>query len=129
MISGIEVTDGTAIYTIAPMNLRIQLDTNAQDLAMLSADSATTDERFFAGLNLLLACARRNHPQLTLDALKEAIDTADFMLLVNAVMTKSGFVSRPLAGRATTTAPQPEPMSSDLSSAQQDGFPTTSSTG
>jgi hypothetical protein len=125
MIPGVEITDGARTFTIAPMNLRILLESNKDDVDRISRGSDGDKDSFnAAAINLLLACGKRNHPDMTRDNILDAVDVADLSGLIVQVMTKSGMKPSPLA--ATPASLPPEPVSSGSSSAQPAGSPTTS---
>jgi hypothetical protein len=128
MVPGIEVSDGARRFTIAPMNLRILLCEPTKDDVDRISKGAGDDPASFqeAAINLLVACGRRNHPELTRDDILDTVDAGDLGGLIVRVMTKSGMTPRPLA--VPPANPQPEPKSLAASSAQPDGSPTTSST-
>jgi len=98
MIPGKEIGSGSDAITVAPMNLRIQLETCKDELALIGkGDAHTPEERIRAALKIILACAQRNKPELTEAQLCEQLDSADVWPLMNWVFTKSGFREVPLA--------------------------------
>ena len=110
MIDGIKLTLGGVDYTIPPMNLRIQL-TEPTKSAVQKIQSGDSDTAAFveAALDVILACAQRNYPDLTRDTLLD-IDFGDVSPLVVSLMTKSGFNPRPLGQAlpdATAAAQEP----------------------
>lgn len=126
MISGVEISDGARTFTIAPMNLRILLcDPTKGDIERISKGTGDDPASFQdAAINLILACGKRNHPDMTRDNVLDAVDAADLAGIVVEVMTKSGMMQRPLP--KATPSLQPAPASSDSSTAQPAGSPTTS---
>lgn len=98
MIQGKQIGSGSDAITVAPMNLRIQLETCKDELALIGeGDGHSPQERIRAALTIILACAKRNHPDLTEAQLCEQLDSADVWPLMNWVFTKSGFREVPLA--------------------------------
>ena len=136
MIQGIELKSGVTTIVVAPLNLRLQFEEPTKSDVDRVRKGIDDDVASFevSAVNVLLACARRNHPELTREQLLDAIDAADLFPLLIAVLNKSGFEPRPLgptlatASQAVTANPSLAPASSDSSSTQQDGSPTTSST-
>lgn len=131
MIPGITLTDGVTTVVVAPMNLRIQFDDATKGDVDRVMAGVNDDPNGFrdAAINVILACARRNHPALTREQLMEVLDAADLGPLLAAVLTKSGFEPRPLGSPARAQQSQsPAQPSSANSSTPPDGFPTTSST-
>ena len=129
MIPGITLTDGITTLVLAPINLRIQFDDATKDDFERVASGSKDDPAAYTQsvINLLLACARRNHPSATREQVLDVVDFADLGPLLGAVLMKSGFTPRPL-GQAKAI-PSPEPASSPSSTPLPDGSPTTSSTG
>lgn len=125
MIPGKQIGSGSDAITVAPMNLRIQLETCKDDLEIAGDATRTQMERANAGLNIILACARRNHPMLTREQLCEQLDAADVWPLVGWVLTKSGFQQVPLEPSVPSQPAGATP--SDSSSMPPAGSPTTSS--
>lgn len=133
MIPGITLTDGVTTIVVAPMNLRIQLEEPTKPYVDRVMEGVNDDQPGFnaAAEQVILACAQRNHPNLTQAQLREVMDAADLGPLLIAVLTKSGFKPRPLGMAASPQAaasPSPAPVSSATSSTPPDGSPTTSST-
>lgn len=132
MIHGLELTNGKTTITVAPQNLRIYFSDEATKAREDAAAGTLKGDGFLKVMERnILACARRNHPDLTLDELREVLDTADIERVHTWCMTKSGLQIGPLAAAAVAPAasPSPAPSSSDTSSPQPVGSPTTSSTG
>lgn len=132
MIHGIELTNGVTTITVAPQNLRIYFSDEATKAREDAASGTLTGDEFLKVMERnILACARRNHPNLTLEELREVLDTADIERVNAWCMKKSGLQSGPLAVAADGAAasPSPAPNSSGTSSTPQAGSPTISSTG
>ena len=133
-IPGITLTNGATTITVAPMNLRIQFDDETKDDVALVTSGEKQDAKAFtlAAINVVLACARRNHPNLTREQLLDVMDAADLGPTLVAVLYKSGFKPRPLASSGETSneapSPSPAPESSASSSTEPAGPVTTSST-
>ena len=135
MIPGIELKAGATTIIVAPMNLRIQLEEPTKTDVDRVRRGVDNDVASFeqAAINVLLACARRNHPELSREQLLDAVDAADLLPMLVAVLNKSGFEPRPLSMGAPTPErqppdPSPAPASSESSLTPPDGSPTTSST-
>lgn len=131
MIPGIPVNFGGTDYVLPPMNLRIQLEEPTKsDVELLQKNNAADQSQFLnAAVNVILACAKRNYPDISRDTIIDGVDSGDLPGLVVALLTKTGFTPRPLASPATATNLSPEPASSASSMAPLDGSLTTSSTG
>ena len=96
MIEGIKVSIGGTEYVIPPMTLRIQLcDPTKASVEKIQQGAESTAEFVDAALDVILACAKRNYPDLERDVLMD-LDFADISPLVVSLMTKSGFAPRPL---------------------------------
>lgn len=133
MIPGIQLTDGVTTIVVAPMNLRIQLEEPTKPYVDRVMEGINDDQAGFnaAAEQVVLACAQRNHPNLTQAQLREVMDAADLGPLLIAVLTKSGFKPRPLGlteSPPVAASPSPEPALSATSSTPPAGSPTTSST-
>lgn len=134
MIPGVTLTNGATTITVAPMNLRIQFDDETKADVELVTSGEKQDAKAFtqAAINVVLACARRNHPTLTREQLFDVMDAADLGPTLVSVLYKSGFKPRPLesSGESSNQAQSPSPAAelSDRSSTQPAGLATTSST-
>lgn len=134
MIPGITLTNGVTTIVVAPMNLRIQFDEETKTDVELVTSGEKQDAKAFtqSAINVVLACARRNHPTLTREQLFDVMDAADLGPTLVSVLYKSGFKPRPLenSGEASSQAPSPSPAAelSDSSSTQPAGPAITSST-
>lgn len=128
MIPGsLELTNGVTTVHVAPENLRIYWsEESVKGRADAEAGTLSPDDLVRVMQNTILACARRNHPELTMEQLCEVLDVADIVRVHSWVKTKSGLTQPPLGQSAGTTSPAP--TSSGTSSTPQDGSPTTSST-
>ena len=125
MIPGITIGYGATALTVAPVNLRIQFESNKDDFVLARKPDATEDDRLMAMVRIILACVQRNDPAATVTQLMEAIDTADLPELFGAILTKSGFQPRPL-GVTPTSDQSNSDNSSAGSSPTPDGSQTTS---
>ena len=80
------------------------------------------------GNRLLIAFAldilQQNYPSLTEDQLMGMVSLADVGAIVGAALPQSGYTRRPL--EPSEPSASPAPSSSDGSSTQPDGVPTTS---
>lgn len=129
MIPGIELSNGVTTITVAPENLRIYFSDESTKLREKVKDM-TEEEVLHAMERTVLSCARRNHPELTLEQLRDVLDIGDLGKIHTWCKTKSGLQIGPLvAGAGATPNPSPAPTSSDTSSTQPAGSPTTSSIG
>lgn len=130
MIPGVTLTNGATTITVAPMNLRIQFDDDTKDAADIVLDGRNDDPKAYqkAAVDIILACARRNHPELSRETLYEVLDYADIRPTLLSVLSKSGFKPRPLAESPTPASASPAPTSLGNSSTEQAGPSTTSST-
>jgi hypothetical protein len=97
-IPGIQLSNGATTIVVPPMNLRIYFDESTKDDVELVLQGSKEDPKAFslAAINVILACARRNHPELSREQLCDVLDSADLAPLVVAVVTKSGFKPQPL---------------------------------
>jgi hypothetical protein len=104
-IPGVTLSNGATTITVPPMNLRILFDEATKDDVDLVMRGSKDDPKVFqqAAINVILACARRNHPQLSRDQLLDVLDAADLGPLLVAVLTKSGFTSLPLGTKPPIT--------------------------
>lgn len=125
MIPGIVIGYGAAALTVAPVNLRIQFETNKDDFALAQKSDLPEEDRVMAMMRIMLACVHRNDPSATMAQLMDAVDTADLPQLFSAILTKSGFQPRPL-GVTPTSDPLNLGNSSAGLSLTPDGSPTTS---
>lgn len=127
----IQITDGTTTLHIAPENLRIYFSEAATKLRERAQRAELAgDELLRAMEETILACARRNHPELTLEKLRDVLNVAEIGKIHNWVKTKSGLESgapRPL-DQGGAASPSAAPSSLDTSSTQPAGSQTTSST-
>lgn len=105
-IPGVTISNGVTTIVVAPMNLRIQFDDDTKGDVDLVMQGSKDDPKAFqqAAINVILACARRNHPQLSRDQLLDVLDAADLGPLLVAVLTKSGFTSQPLGTKPPNAA-------------------------
>lgn len=131
MIPGIQLSNGATTITVAPMNLRIQFDETLKDDVDRVMQGSKDDPKAFqqSAITVILACARRNHPELSRDQLLDVLDSADLGPVLVSVLTKSGFKPRPLETEPVVAAnPSLAAASSDSSSTELAGPSTTSST-
>lgn len=130
MIPGIELSNGKTNITVAPENLRIYFSEESTKLRQRIAE-LKEEEILHAMEHTILMCARRNHPDLRLEELREVLDLGDLGRIHNWCKTKSGLQIGPLVAAAAVPAASqlPAPSSSGTSSAPPDGSQTTSSTG
>lgn len=131
MIPGVTLTNGATTITVAPMNLRIQFDETLKDDVDRVMQGSKDDPKAFqqSAITVILACARRNHPELSRDQLLDVLDSADLGPVLVSVLTKSGFKPRPLEIEPVVAVnPSLAAASSDSSSTELAGPSTTSST-
>lgn len=93
IIPGTQLSNGATTIVVPPMNLRIYFDESTKDDVELVMRGSKEDPKAYqqAAINVVLACARRNHPELSREQLYEVLDSADLAPLVVAVVTKSPF--------------------------------------
>ena len=129
MIPGsLELTNGIVTIHVAPENLRIYWsDESVKGRTDAEAGKLSPDDLLRVMQATILACARRNTPELTMDQLCDVLDVADIVRVHSWVKTKSGQVPLPLGRSGGLESPAPN--SSGTSSTPPDGSRTTSSTG
>lgn len=93
IIPGIQLSNGATTIVVPPMNLRIYFDEATKDDVELVLQGSKENPLAYqqAAINVVLACARRNHPEISREQLYEVLDSADLGPLVVAVVTKSAF--------------------------------------
>lgn len=131
MIPGVTISNGVTTIVVAPMNLRIQFDEATKDAVDIVLEGRGDDPKAYqqAAIEVILACARRNHSELTREQLYDVLDYADVRPLLLSILSKSGFKPRPLEqSRPEVASPSPAAASSDSSSTEPAGPSTTSST-
>ncbi len=96
---------GGRVYTLAPLPIgtimRLQ-----QRLAALATDSALTPESMLTILQATHASLKRNHPDITEEAVGELVDVANMMEVIGMVLDVGGF-KRKAAADAKNPPAQP----------------------
>lgn len=132
MFPGIELSDGVTTIVVAPVSLRMQFDEPYKAHVDRIMQGVGDDRQSFneSAVEVLLACARRNHPTLQRSQLLDLMDFADLGKMLTWAMTKSGMVSKRPLDQTTKPLeiPSLDQASSDSSSTQPAGPSTTSST-
>jgi hypothetical protein len=111
MIPGISINLCGTEYIVPPINLRIQLEEPTKsDLEMIEKGVSDGIVSFInAAVNIILACAKRNYPDMQRDTIIDGIDSGDLSSFVVALLTKTGFRPRPLEipGKVEPSSPGP----------------------
>lgn len=129
MIPGVVFNLGGTDYTVPPLFLR-EYFAHQDEIAILGEPGKHAMPVFAqAAKTVLLAVLKRNYPDMTGDLFDEIVPFPQLVPLIACVFGQSGFVSRPLEGRASEPSHSPEPSSSGSSILPPDGSPMTSSTG
>ena len=127
MIPGAILTFGGTEWTIPPINLRIDFAFKEQIKTVCKPEGEVEFVDYVdAAAAILFALMLRNYPDLTRDQFNDLIDLPMVKPLMAGLLHLSGYIARPLEVPGEPPSPPPEPQSSDSSTPQPDGSPTTS---
>ncbi|MGN6383649.1 MAG: hypothetical protein ACTHMK_13685 [Dyella sp.] len=130
MIPGAPISFGGTEYTVPPINLRIDFAFKEQIKTICKPEGEVEFTDYVdAASAILFALLQRNYPDMTRDQFNDIVDLPMLKPVMSGMLHISGYVARPLAQTAEVQGPppsQPEPSSSDSSTPQPDGSPTTS---
>ena len=109
MIAGITINLGGTEYTVPPLNLRLFF-AHEKDIDTLTHPAGSgTAEYTKAAVTVLHECLKRNYPELSKDALLDAVDYPQLPALIAAIFGQSGFVNRPLEPSQPSQSPAATP--------------------
>jgi hypothetical protein len=126
MIPGATINLSGTEYIVPPLNLYLFFAHEAQIDVLTNPGQHPMIDYAKAASVVLLAVIQRNYPEMTADEFAHKVDFSMLSPLVQAIFAQSGFSDRPLAIAEHPANASPEPVSSDSSTAQPDGGPTTS---
>lgn len=128
MKPGALINFGGTEYTVPPINLRIDFAYKDQIKTICKPEAEVEFVDFVdAASTILFALIQRNYPEMTHDEFLDLVDLPLLRPVMAGMLQISGYIARPLESAETMPPiPSPDPLSSDSSTAQPDGGPTTS---
>lgn len=88
-IPGVAVNLGGIDFVLAPLGLRLAREFEAKG-KQLRDENAGDDAQIEFGIEIILASLNRNYPEITLDELRELIDSANVIEAQQAIAGISG---------------------------------------
>lgn len=89
-IPGVAVNLGGHLLVLAPLGLLLTRKFDERGKALAAQEDATEDDQIAMGLDMILASLNRNYPDMTIEALRELVDSVNVVEAMNAITTQSG---------------------------------------